>query len=128
MDHVFITDSCGYTSFSFRSLRLVQAFWNAVDVPLLGKGNDHVSTWDEVLILHAGIVFDYLGPAGVCKLSLNVLKFSYDYVYNSPVIGENIIQLGNCSEDLFVFEDLVPFEAGEPLEAQIQDCLSLDLR
>ncbi len=62
----------------------------------------------------------------VAKLITNLIQFTTDHFHQAIWVRQNLKQLSNALQDLFKLgNDLVLLKAGQFLQTQIEDCLSL---
>ena len=101
-----------------------------LDVAGVADRDRHVFFGDQVLDAElAGFAVDDLGAAIVAVLLSNRLQLVDDDLHQQPLAGENRAQpLDGLQQLGELVEDLLPLEAGQPLQLHVENRLRLDLR
>src|SRR5207253_3132837 len=106
------------------ALRPVEGHGVSLDVALVRDRDDHVLFDDEVLDREHPHLVDDLGPAGVGILLADRAQFLDDDLRYLALVGEDLAVVLDRAFGLAVFlEDLVALEAGEALQAHVEDGL-----
>ena len=109
-------------------LGAVEVHGAALDVAGVGDGDHHLLVLDGVLQGDVGGLVDDLGAALVAELVADLGQFRHDDLEDLGVGSQDLPQPGDELQDLFVLgDDLVPLQAGQALQAHLQDGLGLDL-
>ena len=88
----------------------------------MGDRDDDALVGDEVLDGHLALVGDDLGAALVAVLVADDDEFLLDDGEHADFLGENVHEIADLFEEfLIVADDLVALEAGELIEAQLED-------
>ena len=110
------------------ALALVKADGVPLDVAGVGDGDDHVLFDDQVLDVDVLGTEDDLGAPLVAVTRPDLGELLNDHVENLLRVVEDPLELMDQRGDLGVFRvDLVPFEAGQALEAHFEDRLRLEI-
>ena len=109
-------------------LGLILAQGLRLDITGVGQGDHHVLGGDEVLQGEIGVIRLDLGAAGIPVLVADGDQFIANHRHEALGGGEDIQEFGDGGQDLLVFlEDLVLFQAGQAMQAQVEDGLGLGL-
>ena len=100
-----------------------------LDVAGLRDRDDHLLVGDQVLDVHVVLGEGDLGAPLVAVALLDLEQLLLDQAHHARLVAEDLAQLLDPLERVRVLLlDLVRLERGEPLEAQVEDRLGLDLR
>ncbi len=101
----------------------------ALDVAGVAHRDRHVFFGDQVLDADfAGIPVDELGAAVVAVLVAHVLQLADDQLHQQPLAAENRAQpLDRLQQLRHLVENLLPLEAGQPLQLHVENRLRLEL-
>ena len=103
-------------------LRPVKRQRHALDIALMGDGDDHVLALDEVLVLHVGAGVRNLGATRRAELVAHGSQFVLDDLLDARAGRKNIKEIGYFRADLVQFVgDLVTPQRGQALQAQVED-------
>ena len=107
-------------------LGAVVAHCGPLDEAAVGHGDDAAFVGDEILDVDLAFVGDDVGQARAGVFGLNLAQLALDDVENALLAGEDVHEIFDGGEKLFVFaEDLVAFQAGQLIEAEFQDVVDL---
>ncbi len=127
-DKVFLFGRCADLAFAAAPLCPVQADGISFDVAIVGDRHRHVFIDDHVL---DGDIFgpvDNLRAPLIAVFFLDLPQFLDDDFVNFFFVGENRAQFSDQFKRLAVLvHDLAALQAGQALQAQVQDRLRLDL-
>ena len=94
----------------------------------MGEGDHHVLRGDQVLQGQVHVIGDDLAAARVGVLVADRFQLFADDLHELLGAGQDVEQPGDVEQDLLELgEDLVLLQAGELLQAQVEDRLGLDL-
>ena len=100
-----------------------------LDVAGVADGDRHVLLGDQVLGAELAFLGQDLGAAIVAVLLLHRAQLVDDDLHQQALAGENGQQSFDDLEQLGqLVENLLPLEAGQPLQLHVEDRLRLDLR
>ena len=101
----------------------------ALDVAGLGDRDHHLLLGDEVFDVEVAFVGHDLGAAVVVVEALELAELGLDDAVDGVFVAEQLAQLLDARQQAAVlFFDLVALEAGEFLQAQVEDGLGLGQR
>ena len=104
------------------ALRAVAADVRALDQRRVGQRDDDAFVRDQVLDRHLALVGHDLGAALVAVLLANGLELLLDDGEHAQLLGQDVHQVGDFREQFLVLvDDLVALQAGELVEAQLED-------
>ena len=99
-----------------------------LDVARVAHGDRHVFFGDQVLDAELAFLGEDLRPAIVAVLLLHPAQFVDDDLHHQPVARENREEAFDQLQQLRqLVENLLPLQAGQPLELHVEDRLRLDL-
>ena len=109
-------------------LRAVERQGRALDVAAAGHGDDHVLLDDQVLDVDVrGLGHDLRAPL-VAELLLDRPELLHDDLEDELLGAEDLAELRDQGQDLLELgDDLLALEAGQPVEAHVEDRLRLDV-
>ena len=101
---------------------------DALDVAAVADGDHHVLALDEVLDVVLELTLLDLGAARVGELLLHLEKLAAENVEQPLARAQDVEIIGDATGDLLeLLGDLVAFQAGEAMQAQVEDRLRLGL-
>src|SRR5262245_22480069 len=110
-------------------LRFIHRQRRAFDVARMGQRDNHVLVRDQVFERQLDAAIDDLRAAFVGVLLLNRAQLLDDYVPQNALVGEDLFQLGDQLDHLFVLvNELLTFEGGQAAELHVEYRLRLYLR
>src|SRR5262245_17998286 len=110
-------------------LRFIHRQRRALDVARMCQRDHHVLVGYQVFERQLDAAVDDLRAAFVGVLLLARAQLLDDQAPQHPLVGQNLFQLGDQLDHLFVLvDDLLPFEGRQAAELHVEYCLSLNLR
>ncbi len=110
------------------ALRAIEGQRRALDVSAAGHGDDHVLVRDHVLDRDLVRLGDDLRPALVAVALFDLPQLVGNDVQHQPLRAEDFLQPGDQLEKpLVLFDDLLALQAGQALQAHVEDRLRLEL-
>ena len=104
------------------ALRPVGRQRHALDVAVMGDGDDHVLALDQVLVLHLAFLIDDHGAARGGELVLDLEHLGLDDRLDAGARAQDVEIVGDLGGELVEFLlDLLAPERGEALQPQIED-------
>ena len=104
------------------ALRPVGRQRHALDVAVMGDGDDHVLALDQVLVLHLAFLLDDDGAARGGELVLDRDHLGLDDRLDAGARAQDVEIVGDLGGELVeLLLDFLAPERGEPLQAQIED-------
>ena len=129
VDEVFVLHRGGLFAAPAAPLGAVIGEWLALEVAGVRERHHHVFGRDQVFEVDFGGVEHDFGAARVVELVFHRVEFVDDDRGDARRTGEDVEQVGDDFHDFAVFgDDLVLFQAGEPLEAKFENRLRLRFR
>src|SRR5208282_192400 len=103
---------------------------DSLDIPAVGNEDNHVLFRDQVLDVDLlRFLFDDLRAAVVSELFTDLLRLVLYHAEDFLLAGQQVLQEGDeCAYLVQLVDDLLHLEAGEALQAHVQDGLRLLLR
>ncbi len=100
----------------------------ALDIPKMGKSDDHILFDDEVFVGNPIHCFDNLRSSGVAKSFHHLTQFIHDHFENPGITAQQIFQVGDLQPQLFQLgDDLLPLHGGQGAQAHFENRLGLAL-
>ena len=104
------------------ALRPVGRQRHALDIAVMGDGDDHVLALDQVLVLHLAFLIDDHGAARGGELVLDLDHLGLDDRLDAGAGAQDVEIVGDLGGELVEFLlDLLAPERGEALQPQIED-------
>ena len=128
IDKILVLDARSCFAAPAAALRLVIGNRLGLRVAAVGQRHHHVLRRDQVFNAEIFVIGDDLGAPLVGKRVANVFELFADHVEQALRPRENVGEVANLHQEILELgEDFFLLEAGQPIQAHVQDGLRLGL-
>ena len=126
LDKILVLDLGRGLAAAASTLRGIRLQRLRLGIAEMRDGHHHVFLADQVLDRQVGMIDDDFSAARIFEFFFDFLEFTPDFLFQAFVSIENVEQVLDLFENLTVLgNDLVLFQSGQFVQAQIENCLRL---